>query len=663
MTHERIALWRKKLPGYIFALIVSVACFYLCHSFLVPQRVGDGTEYYGLYFAWLVDHRPFMTADSWRALSDLVQSGAIREIVPTSQLAAMFPALHLGSAADFNHFWMYSLLAAAISGVLIHCGVAIGAHTAFLLLHAALLGFVTALAGHLHGRRGLLTFVLLTLLSPMVWYVDKVHTEFFTYCLCAAAVISLRGRRYFLSSLCLALASTQNISFAGIALAPLVFAYIEHYTKPRFCVSQVLMIFATGALVFLHPLYYFFRYGAIDPQFVAGGAKVGGNLKYFYVWLLDPDIGLLPNWPLGLILVLFIILAAAVRTREGAAENQAREAGLIRNNYLLFCGWFLLVNLYAQSSTDRLNSGATPGLARYATWYIPLFYPALQLVLNSLAGLKRRSIQVVATVGTIIVFAACAAFTFECQRPQLSEAGYVTPSAVSLFVQTRWPFVYNPPPEIFAKRYSGIGEAPELQSAIAVVGPDCRKILLSSGSHRIFGIAGCGYDEPALFRTLTQMVGTSLSAASGRYVHLNDSQVRKSLVTCPSTLLFSTNGNLEPSMLRSFGAAEPWGRWALGRHASIVCMSNGSKMARLTATSFSPGNRSQRLVVSMNGMSPITFTFSGPQQIVEVPLEQALNTPIKLDFSFPDAVSPRTLGISADERELSIGFVKIDLTK
>ncbi|AUT60261.1 hypothetical protein [Paraburkholderia terrae] len=663
MTLRRSALLRKKPPGYIIALIVSIACFYLCRTFLVPRRVGDGTEYYGLYFAWLIDHRPFMTPDSWQALAELVQSGSIREIVPTPQLAAMFPALHLGATTDFNHFWMYSLLAAAISGVLTHCGIAVGAHTAFLLLHAILLGLVTAFAWHVDGRRGLLTFVLLTILSPMVWYVDKVHTEFFTYCLCSAAVISLCDRRYFLSSLCLALASTQNISFAGVALAPLILAYVEQFSASRFKLSQVLMIFATGALVFLHPLYYFFRYGKIDPQFVAGGATVGGNLKNFYVWLLDLDIGLLPNWPLGLLLVVLVILIVMVRKPDTAAQQPDQDVRLSRRDYLLFCSWFLFVSLYAQSSTDKLNSGATPGLARYATWYIPLFYPALRLTLNSVAEIKRRAAHVTAVAFVVLAFCVCAAFTLTYQRPQLSEAGYITPSPASLFVQSRWPFAYNPPPEIFAKRYSGIGEAPELRSALAIVGPDCKKVLISNGSARVFGLDGCGYDEARLLATIRNSLDTSSTVSPGSYMHLSNAQARDSFVTCPSTLLFSTNGSLEPSILRGFSTAEPWGRWALGRRASIVCLSDGASMARLTATSFSPAARSQHLVVSANGAPPITFTFLGPQQTVDIPLRPSHNEPLQLDFSFPDAASPRELGVSDDERDLSIGFVKIDLTR
>jgi len=36
---------------------------------------------------------------------------------------------------------------------------------------------------------------------------------------------------------------------------------------------------------------------------------------------------------------------------------------------------YLAISLFAQSSTQNLNSAATPGLSRYGLWYIALFFP------------------------------------------------------------------------------------------------------------------------------------------------------------------------------------------------------------------------------------------------------------------------------------------------
>ncbi|MCK9912270.1 hypothetical protein MXD81_24160, partial [Microbacteriaceae bacterium K1510] len=49
--------------------------------------------------------------------------------------------------------------------------------------------------------------------------------------------------------------------------------------------------------------YYFARYGVVTPQVLAGGATPGLYLNIWYIWLIDPDIGLFPNWPFGLLLL------------------------------------------------------------------------------------------------------------------------------------------------------------------------------------------------------------------------------------------------------------------------------------------------------------------------------------------------------------------------
>jgi hypothetical protein len=82
---------------------------------------------------------------------------------------------------------------------------------------------------------------------------------------------------------------------------------------------------------------------------LAGGASLGSNLSTFYIWILDPDLGLLPNWPIG---VLFI-LTAALLTKWG--RDSTGEGG--DKPFYLFLTAFFVINFYAHSSTLNLNSG------------------------------------------------------------------------------------------------------------------------------------------------------------------------------------------------------------------------------------------------------------------------------------------------------------------
>lgn len=656
MRQSTIVTINTKALGYAAACVFAAIVFAAAKFLLVPTRVGDGTEYYAMYLAWINDHRPFITEHTWAAVRSLYDSHVIRNFVPAQQLYAQFPELRLGSTADFNHFWMYSLFAASVHAVVARLGHSLSPHSSFLLLHAILFALLLILAYRVHGWRGLVTAALLTILSPMVWYVDKVHTEFFTYCFCSAAVIAFCQRRYFLSSLCLAVASTQNISFAAVAIAPLLVSLLDRDRESalRFNLIQVIVAAVILLLVLIHPGYYFFRYGAIDPQLVAGGATIGGNARNFYVWLVDPDIGLLPNCPLGAFLLLVMVVMVVMRRTSQCASLAITQAIARRRAYLFFCAVYLAVNLYAQSSTDNLNSGATSGVARYATWYIPLFYPALFAFVACLGSVQISRAARLCMAGLLALFLfACGNFTYTYQRPELSEAGSMKPSPASLLLQTNWPQLYDPPAEVFSERYSGIGESPALRSARAVIGPDCKKILITGATGRVYS-QGCGYDEK---RVIALLDSNSIAhTAKGAYIHLTDAQADSLFVACPAVLNASRSGNATDSMFTGFSAAEPWGRWSEGTTASIICLSSGAATAKIMANGFVPAGHTQRLIVSANGGAKEQFFLDETAKLITVPLGTSPNKLVKLRFWFPDAVSPADLHLSEDGRQLAMGL-------
>ncbi|CAD6509510.1 hypothetical protein LMG27952_00284 [Paraburkholderia hiiakae] len=631
---------------YAIALLIPALIFVFALTRLPPTRVGDGSEYYALYLAWKDTLRPFMTPASWAQYDALVKTGAIDSMVPLRQLVNQFPALRLGATADVNHFWAYSGLAALLSALPAVVSIKLAPHSAFLLTHAVLFALVSVMALRLEGGKGLGGLLLVTFFSPMIWFADKVHTEFFTFCLVLGGVIACGASRFFLATLLLAAASTQNVSFAVVAFIPLL---IDLYRRKHRVYSffELIALALSALLVFLHPAYYFFRYGVFDPQLLAGGAKIGGNLRVAYVWLFDPDIGLFPNWPFGIVLIIYGLIALG---KSGAHRERLW-------NHVFFCVGFLAINLPAQSSTEKLNAGATPDLARYATWYIPLFYP----LAVSLVGTFSR-MPTVQKALVVILGALCAVFTFTYQRPELSEAGSMFPSPASRLVQTYMPRVYNPPAEIFSKRYGGIGESPALQQAYAILGPDCRKVLLLGGDGPIYGGAGCAFSTHLLVATVkahAEAVGTQ----SGGYLHLTDAEANGVKFRCPRIIDFSKQGNLSDSALSGFGFAEDWGRWSDGAHATLACKGSNATSALVSLTAFSPGNRRQNVLISANGADPRLFTLDSTQRTLSIPLPSSADGEITLRFDLPDAISPKEAGVSEDFRKLGIGIQKIEFAK
>jgi hypothetical protein len=379
-------------------------------------------------------------------------------LIAAPELRSAFPTLVVDGATDFHHFWFYSGLAAAIARLVGLVGASVTAPGAFLALHVALLAILFGVAHRAYGVRGLFTAALLTVASPAIWFIDKVHTEHFTFCLTTCAVIAFSRRWYALACLALAVVSTQNPSFAGIAI---VVAVIGALRARRRTWRGGLVVSLAAVLILVHPLYYLSRYGALSPQLYTGGAILFAARRFAWIWFVDPDVGLFPSWWLGVILLGAAV--AALRRRSGRSSRVA---------------WFVFVGAWL----------AAFGVSRYATWYLALFFPPLLALVTRLRG---RPAYRAAFAGLAV--AACAhAWAFF--RPTLDESGYGRPTPLSYAIQRHAPWAYDPPAEIFAERFGGVGESfDQLGAAMAIVGPDCRKtLLLKPGSGTVLAPPACG---------------------------------------------------------------------------------------------------------------------------------------------------------------------------
>lgn len=458
----------KHIYPYLLISLALLAVYFFLGIAISPQRIGDGMEYYALYFAWNTSHTPWMTPAAFEAYQQYYTASQMAGMLPGDWLSQQFPPLHLGNTMDFNHFWFYSLMAFVPSKVLSLVGIHLNAHQSFLLLHYLLLTMTASIAYRYYRWQGVAIVFFMTFLSPIWWFTDKVHTEFFTFCLVLSSVMLIHSKKYLPAALLLAIASTQNISFAPIACIPLFYRAVLQRDQ-SYTALDVIVCVITALVLLAHPEYYFARFGVVTPQLLAGGAAPGANLSSFYIWIFDPDLGLLPNWPLGL---LALLLAAArwIWDKENRPKN-------IDKAWLVFLVLYLCINLYAQSSTTNLNSGATPGIARYALWYLPLIFPVLYWLINTL-NWRNRGLFLLLPV--VIVLAVV---SIKQNNPRKHES-YTTPSRISYFIQAYLPGLYNPPAEVFLERYSGFSETPYVTTLKGMIGPDCRKLLLVAGEKK-----------------------------------------------------------------------------------------------------------------------------------------------------------------------------------
>ena len=177
-SNNLVSIFRK-IRIDLLIIVGCIALFIPLAIFSRPTRVGDGSEYYALSLAWSSTHKPFMTDESWLRYDHLFNSGEINSLVDSITLQKWFPGLILGSTEDLAHFWFYSFCAAVISEFGDIVGIRIPIHVTFLMLHCLLLASMFVIARRTYGWKGLVAAFILTFLSPIIWYFDKVHTELF----------------------------------------------------------------------------------------------------------------------------------------------------------------------------------------------------------------------------------------------------------------------------------------------------------------------------------------------------------------------------------------------------------------------------------------------------------------------------------------------------
>jgi hypothetical protein len=641
------------LAAFVFVL------FSLLATRPSPQRVGDGSEYYAMFGEVVKGHRTFMTSEGWNAYEHLVETGRIASVVPTKDVQAMFPQLFQKSGSDFNHFWMYPVLAAVTGGWVASVGG--DTHAAFLILHALLFGCLLYVAARELGWVGIGAAIVLLTCTPIFWFTDKVHTEFFTFCCVALSTILLYRKRYLGAAAWLALASTQNISIGAAAIFLLSLGLWDR-RRTGLCFKEAAMVFVTLALVALHPLYYFFRIGVIDPQLLAGGAKIGGNLSSVYVWFLDPDIGLFPNWPFG-ILLLILGVVMALRSRQR-----------INSRMLAFLAVFLATNLYAQSSTETLNSGATVDVARYGTWYIGLFIVLTSTLIGAVASNRARSVRALAA-GVVLLACGANVRHFNPSRPER----YQEPTALSAWLQARHPHIYDPPEQIFIVRNAG-PQSSNMPPSYALLGPECAKALVVvTEGVSVVPVAKhwCGIDPKRLPASVLKPSGRYDVLTDGRrayYVSIEPEELAAAQATLALGRVYETSsaGAERPAFLGDgWNSPESWGSWSQGRHAELrgrlpACPASGMVL-NLRGVGFVTKTNKRVFVdvaVGNHSVGSHVFTDAAPVDL-HFPVEcSALGAAgeLRIRLTIHGAITPRSAGLGTDERVLGVGLQRFSVT-
>ena len=195
----------KKQHLLVYFMILCIAAI-----LAAPVRVGDGMEYIAMAKALSELRLPAYSATE---LQEFYQWSDSQPYQGFGDVRLEFPSLTgFDSRQDFPHFWFYPLLSVPFWWTLklLHLPVV----HAFTLLNVTLLGIAL--------RVGLSTYspmaLCLVIASPIIWFLNKAHTETFTFSLVIIGISLASRGNFFISATAFAIASTQNLPWI-----PLVF--------------------------------------------------------------------------------------------------------------------------------------------------------------------------------------------------------------------------------------------------------------------------------------------------------------------------------------------------------------------------------------------------------------------------------------------------------
>ena len=662
--------------------------------FGVGQRVGDGTGFYVMFFAWAENGTPYSTDRAGEKFVEYVKPRP--EWTGQQHYSRGWPIREDGTADD-GHFWLYSMLAAIFYWPLKLLGTDVG--LSFNCLHVALLYVAVVLVHRRLGPAAACSLVVLAVASPVLWYANKAHTEWFTVVLGSLGAAYLVAGRHAAASLSFAIIATQNPAFGLVSLLALAMGLVSRGW--RNLLADWKLLAAVAAVLALHPAYYWLRARAVSPMLV--GRELLFHTYFFPLrhiasFWIDPDIGLLATWPLGLpLLIAGIVMFARRRSRQ-------------RVEYAVF---FVLSSLLLTWSYARLSTGfgggGTVDVSRYSVWLVFLFFPilwhfvernlfrsegrdivpspnGLKSVLRSPNGLKSvlRKFRLVAFVAGL----SLAGFSAWLYRPWLDE-GSRRPTPQSNWFYAHLSACYDPLPRIFYYSRGGrrelYGEDQFRWGDWAVSDASGNKVFVwreafdrHPQAHPLrwypappeapAAVLGRGCLDPQAVYSIAAERFARLPAAE--FCYIND---RGQELFAPPTLgvgneiALLKQGHGERFLASGWFPPEDNGTWSNGPRAELAFRPLGVEAERSYAIRIQisqvAGAGRQPLVIepALNG-SPL-----GPRELLEpgvlrliVPGEKLLG-PATLALAIRNPISPRQAGLGSDPRQLGVKVASLRL--
>lgn len=629
-------------------------------------RIGDGSNYLAMLVTLGKSGHPWMDAQDEELWSSLVEKYPDDHYATVDIFKQRLHKLTNQNGIHMPHFWFYPLLALPFYPAAKMAGTSPA--YAFNILHAFLLVAGILVVRKQHDVPGIIAFLLLIFASPVLFFINKVHTEYYTVIISCMAVSLFWKKKYLWAMIPFAMATTQNPPFVIPAFLCGLFWIYEtlraHGAKqglPRLLgVRNLTLIAIAVILVFLHPAYYYLQLGGMTPQVITGHAKAHLNisridlLNRMACWIMDPDIGLLPNW-LGAIPIIVAFATLAI-------------CRSYRKNWPLIILFTISASIFAfaHSRTNTVPHGGTVDIARYSLWYLCFFYPPLVLIVTEVLKSSAKPKIVSATLA-IALLAANSNRYHPFQRER-----YLHSTPVANFVYAHVPWLYNPVPVIFAKRSICNKKVPPVW---AIANPEATKILIRQ--KYMDGLtpktapmpinAPKTFDSERLFKYANAYF--YISKADHVYINNGLEYRLEPKYEVGQTIQFNDR-SASPLLGEGWSKPEKFGYWSDSPEAVINFTLTGEApqgVCELTLgwRAYAPdADHSQKIAVSLNGVAIGENTFSGMKtETASMKLDAKILKPKnRLAFTMSNPQSPRDLGYGKDPRPLGVGIVTMKIS-
>jgi hypothetical protein len=400
---------------YLAALLISAAAS-------TPRRVGDGGEYFVMALQLASGSPPSLSPDDLQQVRGRLQQlggGFESSLLDYPDLVAS------DGRQDFLHFFLYSLIVAP--AVVIVGLVNLHPNWAFTFVNALLLAgacFVVA-------RRAPLVVCVAAFVGPIVWWVDKAHTEAFLFAMISVAAVTF-AHAPALALIAFAMAGAQNaaIGVTYPAFAGMVWLATRRSTFTRGTFAAAI---AGAALVAAPFVYTWVRLGRWSPM-VEYAQRIVPSPGGVAAFVLEPNIGLLPHAP-----VYAVSLIGALWMLLEKARNRSVPA------YWWWPAVIHFILLAAWSQNPNANHGGTPGVNRWVLSLIALGLPWIAAARHALPAGGRVALNMAVAIAAVMSAAA--------HLPSRPE-NYREPTALA---KRMWSagWVQVTPAEVFAERTSG----------------------------------------------------------------------------------------------------------------------------------------------------------------------------------------------------------------